>query len=232
MTRSVLNSASFADNSVTTAKIANNAVATTKIADNAVTKNKSAIADYLKPVWVNFQYNAGGNSNHRFVSSYGKKIYSNNGNNGPAVMAMLDGSTGTGEFMVEWIPGYYWGWSGLYFTDRAALSTESNGDFSPNWMVYSPTGYKQFAPQNNSSNNKRYISYWDGSASTTPLNTTGGTNGATWYCWRDSTGHVRISDSVSTTTIIASGDTTDYIVSSATGQSVSSCEIISARRQS
>ena len=69
MTRSVLNSASFADNSVTTAKIANNAVATTKIANNAVTKNKSVTADYLKPVWINFAYNAGGNSNHRFVSN-------------------------------------------------------------------------------------------------------------------------------------------------------------------
>ena len=221
MTRSVLNSASFADNSVTTAKIA----------DNAVTKNKSATADYLKPVWINFLYNAGGNSSHRFVSNYGKKIYSNNGNNGPAVFAMLDGSTGTGEFMVEWIPGYYWGWSGLYFTERAGLNTESNGDFSPNWMVYQPAGYKQFAPQNNSSNNKRYISYWDGSASTTPLDASSGTNGATWYCWRNSSGHVRISDSVSTTTIIASGDTTDWVISSATAQSVSSCEIISARRQ-
>ena len=221
MTRSVLNSASFADNSVTTAKIAN----------NAVTKNKSATADYLKPVWINFLYNAGGNSSHRFVSNYGKKIYSNNGNNGPAVQAMLDGSTGTGQFMVEWIPGYYWGWSGLYFTERGGLNTESNGDFSPNWMNYNPAGYKQIAPQNNSSNNKRYIAYWDGSTSTVPLNVSGGTNGASWYCWRDSAGQVRISDSVSTTTIIASGDTTDYIVSSATGQSVSSCEIVSARRQ-
>ena len=231
MTRSVLNSASFADNSVTTAKIANNAVTTAKIPNDAVTKNKSSVANYLKPVWINFQYNSGGNSSHRFVSSYGKKIYSNNGNNGPAVQAMLDGSTGTGQFMVEWIPGYYWGWSGLYFTERGGLNTESNGDFSPSWMNYNPTGYKQIAPQNNSSNNKRYIAYWDGSTSSIPLNASGGTNGATWYCWRDSTGHVRISDSVSTTTIISSGDTTDWIISSATGQSVSSCEIVSARRQ-
>ena len=221
MTRSVLNSASFADNSVTTAKIAN----------NAITKNKSGTADYLKPVWINFLYNAGGNSSHRFVSNYGKKIYCNNGNNGPAVMAMLDGSTGTGQFIVEWIPGYYWGWSGLYLTEKGGLNTESNGDFSPNWMNYSPAGYKQIGPQNNSSNNLRYITYWNGSASTTPLNTSGGTNGATWYCWRDSGGTVSISDSVTTTTIIASGDTTDWIISSATGQSVCSCEIVSARRQ-
>ena len=152
MTRSVLNSASFADNSVTTAKIANNAVATAKIANNAITKNKSGTADYLKPVWINFLYNAGGNSSHRFVSNYGKKIYCNNGNNGPAVMAMLDGSTGTGQFIVEWIPGYYWGWSGIYLTEKGGLNTESNGDFSPNWMNYSPAGYKQIGPQNNSSN--------------------------------------------------------------------------------
>lgn len=222
MTRSVLNTLSFADNAVTTSKIAN----------NAITKNKSATADYLKPVWINFQYNAGGNSSHRFVSNYGKKIFCNNGNNGPACNAMLEGSTGTGQFMVEWIPGYYWGWSGIYLTEKGGFNTEANGDFSPSWMNHSPAGYKQIAPQNNSSNNKRYIAYWDGSTSTTPLNTSGGTNGATWYCWRDSSGHVRISDSVGTTTIIASGDTTDWIISTSTGQGVSSCEIVSARRQS
>ena len=42
MTRSVLNSASFADNSVTTAKIADNAVATAKVADSAIATIKIA----------------------------------------------------------------------------------------------------------------------------------------------------------------------------------------------
>ena len=231
MTRSVLSSASFADNSVTTAKIADNAVASAKIADNAVTPTKSVVADYLKPVWINFQYNAGGNSSHRFVSNYGKKIYSNNGNNGPAVRAMLDGSTGTGNFIIEYIPGYYWGWSGIYLQEIGSHNVDANGNFTTSWCNEQPPGKKQIWTGNNSSNNVRYCNYWDGSTSTNVLNSGSGTNGATWYCWRDN-GVLSLSDSVSTTQIIASGDTADYIVAAATAQSVASVEIISARRQS
>ena len=84
--------------------------------------------------------------------------------------------------------------------------------------------------KNNSSNNIRYLTYWNGSSSTVLLNSSGGTNGATWYVWRDS-GVLSLSDSVGTTQMIASGDTTDWIIVAATGQSVCSCEIVSARRQ-
>ena len=230
MTRSVLNSASFADNSVTTAKIADNAVATAKIADGAITNNKSGMQDHLKPVWINYNYNAGGNSSHRFVSNYGKKIYSNNGNNGPAVRAMLDGSTGTGNFMIEYIPGYYWGWSGIYLREIGSFMKDANGNFTSGVYTDQPTGFKQFWTGNNSSNNVRYCTYWNGSSSTVLLNTSSGTNGATWYVWRDN-GVLSLSDSVSTTQLIASGDTTDWLIIASTGQSVSSCEIISARRQ-
>tara|TARA_Y100000287_G_scaffold166823_1_gene149681 strand:- start:969 stop:1160 length:192 start_codon:yes stop_codon:yes gene_type:complete len=62
------------------------------------------------------------------------------------------------------------------------------------------------------------------------LNNSGGTNGATWYIWRDN-GVLSLSDSVGTTQLIASGDTTDWAVLAATGQSVCSVEIVSARRQ-
>ena len=220
MTRSVLNSASFADNSVTTAKVA----------DDAITNNKSGMPNHLKPVWINFNYNAGGNSSHRFVSNYGKKITSNNGNNGPAVRAMLDGSTGTGNFLIEYIPGYSWGWSGVYLRENGSHMKDANGNFTSGVYTDNPAGFKQFWTGNNSSNNVRYCNYWDGSATTNLLNSGSGTNGATWYIWRDS-GALNLSDSVGTTQLIASGDTIDWIIVSATGQSVSSCEIISARRQ-
>ena len=219
MTRSVINMSNVSGTG-----------ATAQIADNAVTPTKSVVADYLKPVWINFQYNAGGNSSHRFVSNYGKKIYSNNGNNGPATRAMLDGSTGTGNFMIEYIPGYFWGWSGIYLHEVGAHNVDANGNFAAAWNVEQPAGKKQIWTGNNSSNNVRYCTYWNGSSSTTLLNASGGTNGATWYCWRDN-GVLSLSDSVGTTQIIGSGDTADYIVAAGTAQSVSSVEIISARRQ-
>ena len=216
--------------SITTDKLADNAVTTAKIADNAITTNKSSMPGYLKPVWVNYIYNGGGTSAHRFISNYGKKIYSNNGNNGPAVRAMLDGSTGTGRFMIEYIPGYHWGWSGIYMHEVGAHTVDANGDFVANWYAHQVAGKKQIWTGNNSSNNVRYCTYWNGSSQSTLLNSGSGTNGATWYVWRDS-GVLSLSDSVGTTTIIASGDTTDWIISSDTAQSVSSVEIISARRQ-
>jgi len=220
MTRSVLNSASFVDNSVTT----------TKIADGAITNNKSGMPNDLKPVWINFKYNAGGNSSHRFVSNYGKKITSNNGNNGPAVQAMLDGSTGTGNFMIEYIPGYSWGWSGVNLREIGSYAKDANGNLTNAVFTDNPVGFKQFWTGNNSSNNVRYCNYWDGSTTTNILNSGPGTNGATWYIWRDS-GTLSLSDSVGTTQMIASGDTTDWLIVAATAQSVASCEIISARRQ-
>ena len=219
MTRSVINMSNVSGT-----------VSTAQIADGAITNNKSGMQEHLKPVWVNYNYNAGGNSSHRFVSNYGKKITSNNGNNGPAVRAMLDGSTGTGNFMIEYIPGYSWGWSGVYLRENGSWATDANGNFTSAAFTDSPAGFKQFWTGNNSSNNVRYCNYWDGSATTNLLNSGSGTNGATWYIWRDS-GVLSLSDSVGTTQLIASGDTIDWIIVSATGQSVSSCEIISARRQ-
>ena len=233
MTRSVLNSASFADNSVTTAKIADNAVATAKIADGAVNYKKS-VSEELKPVWHNLQYQAGGNSNYRFMDNYCTRMNSNNGNNGPSAIAMLEGSTGTGMFQIEYIPGYSWGWSGIYLTDRNGLNIDATtGEFvTSGWWRQQPTGYKQIWTGNNSSNNVRYCTLWDGSTSSGNLisSNSGGTNGATWYIWRNANGLVRVSDSVGTTTIIASGDTTDWVVSSATEQSPGSCQIVMAKR--
>jgi hypothetical protein len=224
MTRSVLNSASFADNSVTTAKIA----------DNAVTHKKS-FSEELKPVWHNLQYQASGTSGYRFMDNYCTRINSNNGNNGPAAIAMLEGSTGTGRFQIEFIPGYSWGWSGLYLTDRNGLNIDATtGEFvTSGWWVQQPPGYKQIWMANNSSNNVRYTTLWDGSSAGSGnliSSPSGGTNTNTWYIWRNANGLVRVSDSVATTTIIASGDTTDWVVSSATAQSPSSCQIVMAKR--
>ena len=224
MTRSVLNSASFADNSVTTAKIA----------DNAVTYKKK-VSEELKPVWHNLQYAAGGTSAHRFMDNYCTRINSNNGNNGPAAIAMLEGSTGTGKFQIEFIPGYSWGWSGLYLTDRNGLHVDATtGEFvTSGWWRQQPPGYKQIWMVSNSSNNVRYTTLWDGSSTGSGnliSSNSGGTNGATWYIWRNANGLVRVSDSVGTTTIIASGDTTDWVVSSATEQSPASCQIVMAKR--
>ena len=234
MTRSVLNSASFADNSVTTAKIADNAVATAKIADGAVNYKKS-VSEELKPVWHNLQYAAGGTSAYRFMDNYCTRMTSQNGNNGPAAIAMLEGSTGTGRFQIEYIPGYSWGWRGIYLTDRNGLNIDATtGEFvTSGWWNQQPTGYKQIWMASNSSNNVRYTTLWDGSSTGSGnliSSPSGGTNGATWYVWRNANGLVRVSDSVGTTTIIASGDTTDWVVSSATEQSPSSCQIVMAKR--
>ena len=235
-----LNTRSLPDNAITTAKIANDAVATAKIANNAVTASKSTQGygekNTLKPVWQRLQYNAGGNSSHRFMDNYCTRVTSQNGNNGPAGMAMLEGSTGTGRFQIEFIPGYQWGWSGLYLTQKEGVpaydATIDDVNDNGNFYVSQPTGYTQVWLANNSSNNVRYATFWNGSSSSGNLisSSSGGTNGATWYVWRDSSGLLRVSDSVTTTTIIASGDTTDYIVHSATGQSPSSCQIIMAQR--
>jgi len=219
--------------SISTAKLADNSVTTAKIADNAVTNNKTSTGENsLKPVWINLNYNAGGNSSHTFMDQYCTRIISNNGNSGPAMRGMLEGSTGTGRFMIKYIPGYMWGWSGIYMTERGGLNVDSNGDFvmsGSGWWAQHPTGKKQIWTGNNSSNNVRYCQYWNGSTNTTLLNSGSGTNGATWYIWRDS-GVLRLSDSVGTTTIIASGDTTDWICSSSTEQSTSSLQILQAER--
>ena len=223
---------------VTSAQIADGAITTAKIANNAVTSNKSTHGekDTLKPVWHRLQYSAGGNSSHRFMDSYCKRIISNNGNNGPAAQAMLEGSTGTGKFQIEYIPGYSWGWSGIYLTQKEGVPSydATTGDIDDSAPFYSsqPAGFKQVWTGNNSSNNMRYLTLWDGSSSSGNMisSPSGGTNGATWYIWRDGTGHLRLSDSVTTTTIIASGDTTDWVVSSSTSQSVSSVQIVMAQR--
>ena len=234
MTRSVLNSASFADNSVTTAKIADNAVASAKIADGAVNYKKS-VTEELKPVWHNLQYQNSGNSNYRFMDNYCTRVTCQNGNNGPSAVAMLEGSTGTGAFQIEFIPGYSWGWSGLYLTDRNGLNINATtGEFlNSGWWIQQPPGYKQIWMANNNSNNVRYTTLWDGTSTGSGnliSSNSPGTNGATWYVWRNSSGHIRVSDSVGTTTIIASGDTTDWVVSSATEQSPASCQIVMAKR--
>lgn len=233
MTRSVINMSNVSG-TVSTAQIADNAVATAKIADNAVTYKKS-VSEELKPVWHNLQYFNGGNSSHRFMDNYCTRINSNNGNNGPAARAMLEGSTGTGKFQIEFIPGYSWGWSGLYLTDRNGLNIDATtGEFvTSGWFVQQPPGYKQIWMANNSSNNARYTTLWDGSSTGSGnliSSPSGGTNTNTWYIWRDTSGHVRVSDAVATTTIIASGDTTDWVVSSATEQSPASCQIVMAKR--
>lgn len=230
MTRSVINMSNVSG-TVSTAQIADNAVATAKIADNAVTYKKS-VTEELKPVWHNLQYNAGGTSGYRFMDNYCTRITCQNGNNGPAAIAMLEGSTGTGRFQIEYIPGYQWGWSGIYLTDRNGLNVDATtGEFvTSGWWVQQPAGYKQIWMANNSSNNQRYGTLWDGSAASGVLSSSGGTNGATWYIWRNANGLVRVNDSVGTTTIIASGDTTDWVVSSATAQSPGSCQIVMAKR--
>jgi len=202
-------------------------VTTDKLAEHVITNTKADPTDVqLAPYWVNIEYSGGGNTGHTFITNYGTKISASNGNNGPSAIAKVQGSTGHGDFLIRWIPGYFWGWSGLKVGDLAG--SPHIGQPGAGLTQNEPPGFIFYSFLNNSSNNVRYINKWDGSSATVLQNTSSGTNGAEWSMWRIS-GVTKVNDSVATTTLQASGDTRDYYFASS-GQGPQSCELKEAYR--
>jgi len=202
-------------------------VTTDKLAEHVITNTKANPIDVqLEPFWQNIEYTQSGNTGHTFITNYGTKISANNGNNGPSAIARVKGSSGHGDFLIRWVPGYFWGWSGIKVFDLAgspfmgqpgAGSTQSN-----------PPGFVYYSFLNNSSNNVRLINKWDGSSSTTLQNASGGTNNVEWTMWRVN-GLTKVSDGTTATTLQSSGDTRDYYFTNS-GQGPQSCELKEAYR--
>ena len=202
-------------------------VTTDKLAEHVITNTKADPVDVqLAPYWVNIEYTQGGNTGHTFITNYGTKISASNGNNGPSAIAKVQGSTGHGDFLIRWVPGYFWGFSGLRVGDMAGaphLGQPGAGGTQNN-----PPGFVYYQFLNNSSNNVRYINKWDGSTATTLQNASGGTNGVEWSFWRIS-GVTKVNDGSATTTLQATGDDRHYFFVN-NGQGPQSCELKEAYR--
>ena len=202
-------------------------VTTDKLAEHVITNTKANPIDVqLEPFWQNIEYTQSGNTGHTFITNYGTKISANNGNNGPSAIARVKGSSGHGDFLIRWVPGYFWGWSGIKVYDLAG--TPSLGQPGAGNTQSNPAGFVQYSFLNNSSNNVRYIYKWDGSSATTLQNASGGTNNVEWSMWRIN-GLTKVNDGTTTTTLQSSGDTRDYYFASS-GQGPQSCELKEAYR--
>ena len=202
-------------------------VTTDKLAEHVITNTKADPIDVqLAPFWENIEYTNGGNTGHTFITNYGTKISANNGNNGPSAIARLRGSTGHGDFLIRWVPGYFWGFSGIRVGDLAG--SPHIGQPGAGATQNNPPGFVYYQFLNNSSNNVRYIHKWDGSTGTQLQNASGGTNGVEWSFWRIS-GQTKVNDGSATTTLQSSGDTRDYYIHN-NGQGPQSCEMKEAYR--
>ena len=202
-------------------------VTKTKIADSAVSPVKqSPHQQELRPQFTRLSYNAGADYQYQLLSEQGTKISYANGNNGPSGIARVEGTTGHGDFIIMWTPGYAWGFSGLYCADVAGYIDLDD----PVWMYGSGqnTGYHGYGFLNNSSNNVADITHWDGSSNTTKQSSTG-LNGNTWRMWRVNGVTKAVAGGYAVVTLQASNDRRDYVFWNA-AQSPGSCEIITAHR--
>ncbi len=202
-------------------------VTTDKLAEHVITNTKANPIDVqLEPFWQNIEYNNGGNTGHTFITNYGTKISASNGNNGPSAVARVKGSTGHGDFLIRWIPGYFWGWSGILVGDLAGVPYM--GQPGAGSTQSQPPGFIHYQFLNNSSNNVRYVTKWDGSSATVLVNASSGNNNTEWSMWRIN-GLTKVNDGSTTTTLQASGDTRDYYFCNS-GQGPQSCELKEAYR--
>ena len=203
---------------VTKSKIANSSVSLIKKADND---------QAIEPLWTRLVYNAGANYTHQLLSEQGTKISYANGNNGPSGIARLKGTTGHGDFILMFTPGYSWGYSGIYMADVAGFIDLDN----PVWMYGSGqnAGYDAWSFLNNSSNNIAHIYHWDGSANNLDHNMGTGLNGNTWRVWRVNGVLYAKAGGYSNVTLQASNSRQDFVIWNQ-AQSPGSCEIIQASR--
>ena len=202
-------------------------VTTDKLAENVIVPSKDLPLNHsLAPYWEDLQYTGGGNSGYSFITNYGSKIIALNGNNGPSCAARIRGTSGHGDFLIRWVPSYAWGFAGIQAIDVAA--NPHLGQPGSGLTMSQPAGFTVIQALNNSSNNVRYINYWNGSSASVLVNANSGTNGGIWKMWRIG-GVLKINDTNATTTVIASGDTRDYYFVNG-AQSPHSCELKEAYR--
>ena len=203
-------------------------VTKSKIADSAVSIKKLADHDQaIEPLWTRLHYTASANYTHQLISKQGTVISAANGNNGPSGIARLKGTTGHGDFILMYIPGYSWGFSGIFMADVDGYSDLEN----PAWMYGTGqnTGYHAWSFLNNNSNNVANIYHWDGSANNLDHNMGTGTNGSVWRVWRVNGVLYAKAGGYSNVTLQASNSRQDFVIWNQS-QSPHSCEIIQASR--
>ena len=132
-------------------------VGTDSIIDGAVTSDKIPWhAHDLAPHWENLRLTNGNDYSYDWFGSGTGKLQALNGNNGPACDARLHGAA-KGDFMVQWTPGYLWGFSALIMTPAANYNNTTGVIIDSR-----PPGMPYIWIANNSSNNKTIIQYWNG----------------------------------------------------------------------
>lgn len=232
---SITNATTFEMNLPATAAYANasiqfdSGVNTNRIANSAITTPKLRDHDQgLEPVWTNLVYTGAANSTHRLIDEYGTRIIAHNGNNGPSGIARVKGTTGHDDFIFAFQPDYNWGFAGVYMTDVAGLPNIDDPGAYPKFYFSDLGNFHQYQLVNNNSNNIRYITFWNGSTNTQVQSASPGSNGGTWYVWRVN-GLLRVSDTVGTITLQASGDTRSYVFHNSS-QSPHFCRIKQANR--
>ena len=185
---------------VTKSKIANSSVSLVKRADHD---------QELAPRWTRPHYANSLNYGYTLIDEYGTRINMQNGNNGPAGVAKIQGSTGHGDFTIIVEPSYLWGWAGIYIADSAGFSDLDD----PEWMygVGQNAGYLAYEFQNNNSNNQGNVKHWNGSSNTSAQSNSG-TNGQDWRLWRVNGVLKAKAGGNSIVTLQASGDRRDYVI--------------------
>ena len=179
--------------------------------DQITRDNLDTKLNQLEPVWTDMVIFNSANHTHQIIDEYGRRVQAQNGNNGPSGRARIKGETGTGNFRIKFQLGSLWGWSELQLTSPSNYNdaTKHNGGDYPTYHTSTqPSGLKHFFVANNSSNNLRYYTYWNGSSSSSQT-ISGGTSN-TMNIWR-SDGTLYWYDSSSTHTI-ATSSTDNFIV--------------------
>ena len=148
-------------------------VGTDDISTDAVTGDKIPWHAYdLAPHWENLRLTNGNDYSYDWFGSGTGKLQALNGNNGPSCEARLHGSA-KGDFMVQWTPGYLWGFSAITMTPLANYNNTTG-----NIVSTQPRGMPWLWIANNSSNNVTVIQYWNGYvANNTLVSVTGVNNG-------------------------------------------------------
>ena len=185
-------------------------VTKSKIANSSVSIKKRADHDQeLAPRWTRPHYSSNLNYGYTLIDEYGTRINMQNGNNGPAGIARLEGTTGHGDFTIIVEPSYLWGWGGIYAADVAGFSDLED----PQWMYGSGrnAGYHAVEFLNNSSNNQGNIGHYNGS-SFSYLQQNSGVNGGDWRLWRVNGVLKAKAGGNSIVTIHSSGDRRDYVI--------------------
>lgn len=170
------------------------------ILDGAITNEKINWYEHdLAPYFENIYYTGGANPTYNMVFDGGSTISSNNGNNGPSVVARLRG-TAKGMFFLDWTPGYSWGWSEILLT-----TLDNWNESTCSYRSQSPVGSPYIWIANNSSNNQSRCDYWNGYTSTT-IYSNPGLNGQRFKLWRNDDNVLKIYNGTSTVTVTTLAD--------------------------